>query len=62
MNTQIKHIPTGAVYENRKDAKMKMGASKFKRALHNREFLFASAFDPDCKTIKDSILCFDPNY
>ena len=32
------HIPTGLRFNNRKEAKMLMGTSKYNRALKNREF------------------------
>ena len=34
------HIPTGKVFENRKQAKTEMGHSNYNRAVRNREFSF----------------------
>lgn len=46
METRIKHIPSGAVYANRKEAKMMMGHNNYNRALHNRQMLFVSTYYP----------------
>ncbi len=39
MNAVVKHIPSGAVYENRKEAKTMMGHSNY-----NKELLWALSF------------------
>ena len=44
MNTRVKHIPSGVVYENRKEAKQKMGHGYYNRALKNGEMLFVSTY------------------
>ena len=45
-NSKIKHVPSGEVYENRKEAKIKMGHSNFNRALKNGEMLFLKVYRP----------------
>jgi hypothetical protein len=44
--SRIKHVPSGEVYENRKEAKIKMGHSNFNRALKNGEMLFLKTYRP----------------
>ena len=44
--SRIKHVPSGEVYENRKEAKIKMGHSNFNRALKNGEMLFIKTYRP----------------
>lgn len=34
------HIPTGKTFENRLQAKIEMGSSRYNRAVKNREFTF----------------------
>ena len=46
MDTRILHIPSGAVYANRKEAKLKMGHNNYNRALHRRQMLFLSTYSP----------------
>lgn len=36
----FKHIFTGLIYNNRKEAVRVMGQSRYNRALKNREFIF----------------------
>lgn len=50
METRIKHIPSGEVYANRKDAKQRMGAGNFNRALRAGELIFFS-----CHNLSDII-------
>ena len=45
-NSKIKHIPSGEIYENRKEAKIKMGHSNYNRALKHGEILFLSLYRP----------------
>lgn len=46
MESKVKHIPSGAVYANRKEAKLMMGHNNYNRALHNRQMLFVSLYNP----------------
>jgi hypothetical protein len=46
MNTLIKHLPTGMVFENRKDAKVQMGHSAYNKALRNGQMLFLTTYSP----------------
>ena len=46
MDTRILHIPSGAVYENRKQAKEKMGHGNFDRALRRPHMMFLSTYGP----------------
>lgn len=46
MDTRVKHVPSGAVYANRKEAKIKMGHGQYNRALKNGEMLFVSTYKP----------------
>lgn len=43
-NTQIKHLPTGMIFNNRKDAKERMGRKGYNDALKNREFEMLGGF------------------
>ena len=36
----FKHVTTGIIYSNRKEAVRVMGQSRYKKALKNREFIF----------------------
>lgn len=47
MTTVIKHIPSGLVFNNRKDAKIKMGHSNYNHALKNGEIAFITLYTPD---------------
>lgn len=38
MDTRIKHIPSGIIYDNRKQAKTLMGHANYNKAVKNREF------------------------
>lgn len=42
MNNSSKflHIPSGLIFENRKQATKVMGAARYRRALRNKEFIF----------------------
>ena len=42
MGASIKHIPTGVIYSDRKEAKSLMGHYNYNRALKFREFEFLS--------------------
>ena len=44
MNTLIKHLPTGMVFESRKDAKTHLGHSAFNKALHEGQMLFLTTY------------------
>jgi len=46
MITRIKHLPTGKVYENRKDAKAEMGHTAYNKALHEGQMLFLTTYSP----------------
>lgn len=46
MITIIKHLPSGKVYENRKDAKIQMGHSAYNKALHEGQMLFLTTYSP----------------
>lgn len=39
MNRKIMYLPSGEVYNNRKEAKLMMGHANFNRALRNRLML-----------------------
>ena len=45
-SSKIKHIPSGEVFENRKEAKVKMGHGNYNRALKHGEILFLSTYRP----------------
>ena len=40
MHNKIMHLPSGAVYNNRKEAKLMMGHANFNKALKNGFMLF----------------------
>lgn len=44
MNTQVKHIPTGLVYENRKEAKHFMGHSNYNKAIRLGQMMFVTSY------------------
>lgn len=44
MDTRILHVPSGKIYENRKEAKHHMGHNNFNRALRDRKMLFMSTY------------------
>ena len=46
MISRIQHLPTGKVYESRKDAKTQMGHSAFNKALHEGQILFLTTYSP----------------
>lgn len=46
MNTKVKHLPSGRIYENRKEAKLEMGHSQYNKALHNGQMLFVTVYSP----------------
>lgn len=46
MDTRILHIPSGVVYENRKQAKQQMGHGNYDRALRRHLMLFTSSYGP----------------
>lgn len=39
MNNKIMYLPSGEVYENRKEAKLMMGHANYNKALKNRLML-----------------------
>ncbi|OYP57085.1 hypothetical protein CIK99_08000 [Prevotella sp. P5-92] len=45
MIARVKHIPSGAVYENRKEAKLMMGHSNYNKAIRNGQMLFVNTYD-----------------
>ena len=45
MNKKMIYLPSGAVYENRKEAKLMMGHANYNRALKNRLMLFIDGSD-----------------
>jgi hypothetical protein len=46
METRILYKPTGAIYQNRKEAKVKMGHGNFNKAVKARMVVFLSQFQP----------------
>ena len=40
MTTKMMSLPSGAVYNNRKEAKLMMGHANYNRALKNRLIMF----------------------
>ena len=46
MKTFVKHLPSGRVFENRKDAKAQLGHSTYNKALHNGQMLFLTSYSP----------------
>lgn len=47
MKTTIKHVPSGQVFCNRKEAKQQMGHANYNRAVHKNEILVVSTFLPN---------------
>ena len=45
MNKKMMYLPSGEVYENRKEAKLMMGHANFNRALRNRLMLIIDGSD-----------------
>ena len=45
MNTRMMYIPSGEVYNNRKEAKLMMGHANFNRAMRNGFMLFINGCD-----------------
>ena len=45
METRVKHVPSGEVYANRKEAKHEMGHGRYNRALKNGEMMFVSMYN-----------------
>ena len=45
MNKKMMYLPSGEVYENRKEAKLMMGHANYNRALKNRLMLFIDGSD-----------------
>lgn len=45
MDTRMMYIPSGEVYNNRKEAKLMMGHANYNRALKNRLMLFIDGSD-----------------
>ena len=46
METRLLDIRSGEIFENRKDAKKRMGHSNFNRALRDGKILFLSNYSP----------------
>jgi hypothetical protein len=46
METRIMNILSREIFENRKDAKERMGHSKFNRALRDGNILFLNTYSP----------------
>lgn len=44
--TRLLNIISGEIFENRKDAKERMGHSNFNRALRDGNILFVNNFNP----------------
>jgi hypothetical protein len=42
----IKHVPSGETFENRKEAKVKMGHANYNRALKAGEIMFITTYRP----------------
>lgn len=51
MNTQVKHLPSGKTFSNRKEAKLMMGHGYYNRALKNGDMVFVTSY-----SINDIIL------
>lgn len=47
MRNLIKHLPTGKVYANRKQAKKGIGHSKFNKALRDGQMLIVTSYAPN---------------
>ena len=45
-NSTIKHLKTGVVYQNSKEAKQALGHNGYNRALSRGEFLFVKTYSP----------------
>ena len=45
MTTKMMYLPSGAVYKNRKEAKLMMGHANYNRALKNRLMLLIDSYD-----------------
>lgn len=41
--TVIKYLPTGTIYDNRKEAKRKIGHSRYNNAVKNGDVVFVTA-------------------
>ena len=46
METRLMNIQSREIFENRKDAKERMGHSNFNRALRDGNILFLNTFSP----------------
>ncbi len=46
MNTQVKSLITGQVFQNRKEAKLIMGHSNYNKALRKGEMAFVTTPSP----------------
>ncbi len=47
MNTHMKYLPTGKIYQNRKQAKKEIGHSKFNKALRDGLMLIVTSYSPN---------------
>lgn len=46
MNAEIKYLPTGKIFSNRKEAKKEIGHSKFNKALREGRLAFLTSNTP----------------
>lgn len=46
METRLMYIQSREIFENRKDAKERMGHSQFNRALRDGKILFLNTYSP----------------
>ncbi|MBR0024620.1 MAG: hypothetical protein IJP59_08430 [Muribaculaceae bacterium] len=46
MNSEIKYLPTGKIFSNRKEAKKEIGHSKFNKALKEGRLSFMAIYNP----------------
>lgn len=47
MNTQVKSLTTGQIFQNRKEAKLIMGHGNYNRALRKGEMVFITTPSPN---------------
>ena len=46
MITRVMHLPSGRIFENRKEAKVQMGHSAYNKALSMGQMLFLTTYSP----------------
>ena len=44
-NTKIVYLPTGEKFDNRKDAKQRIGHAKYNKAIKNGDMVFITTYD-----------------